>query len=199
VVDVNVKKQQITLKKNNGKTVQWDHQELNYNREEYVEVYEPGMRTVAVGEQIRWPRNDKNLGVCNGDTGTVIKVGKKTLTVMLNNGQTLEWNIQEFHRQHWKYNYARTVHDVQGKTSSRVLALLHSYSPLSNLKLFYTAISRALDDVQLIIDDAKELANAIIHQTGEKSRALLDSELKWHVEMVKRYTQDTEKPTTEKS
>jgi CYTH domain-containing protein len=112
---------------------------------------------------------------------------------------SLTWKTDEFNRQHWEYNYARTVNDAQGKTSDCVLALLHSYSPLSHLKLFYTAISRARYEVQLIVDDVKELTDAIIRQTGEKTRALLDNELKWHVEAVKRYASEVKESTMKKT
>jgi conjugative relaxase-like TrwC/TraI family protein len=62
VTGVNLEKQQLTIQTDKGKMLQWSPRQLETVLGGYVEVYQPQVRAVAVGEQIRWTRNDKAIG-----------------------------------------------------------------------------------------------------------------------------------------
>lgn len=173
VINIDTKKQQLTLQRANGKMLQWSSQPSDKKTKNVVEVYEPQTRALAVGEHIRWTRNDTRQGLCNGDTAIVLVAKSNKIVVRHANGKQMQWNPRDFHQQHWEYNYAKTVHNAQGKTAYRVLSALDSASLLSNLKLFYVALSRASDVIHFFVDDKKALLETLLFTTGEKTSALL--------------------------
>jgi ATP-dependent exoDNAse (exonuclease V) alpha subunit len=74
---------------------------------------------------------------------------------------------------HIDYGYASIVHSAQGKTSDNVIAVIESYRKnLTSQKTFYVEVSRAKNDISLIVDNKEKVINQLDIMTGEKSSGL---------------------------
>lgn len=107
----------------------------------------------AKGDHIMFLKNDKLIGVNNGQTGTInsidergiinVSVGKNRINVNLN------------HYNYVDHSYAITDYKSQGGSYSKVI-----FSALANrvnLNSFYVAATRAKDDFYLLTDDIDQL------------------------------------------
>ena len=74
---------------------------------------------------------------------------------------------------HLDHGWASTVHAFQGRTVDNIIAAMESSHPhLTTRKAFYVAISRAREGVELVTDDAKQLADHLETAIGERVSAL---------------------------
>ncbi len=105
---------------------------------------ERGNRQFAEGDRIIFLKNDRELGVKNGTTGTVEKAANGQLTVKLDNGKTAEFNQERY--KDVDHGYAMTVHKSQGVTVDRA-----HYLPgrMSDAELNYVAGSRHRDTITI--------------------------------------------------
>lgn len=78
---------------------------------------------ISTGERLLFRQNDKDVGVRNGDLGTVKVVHKNQLQIELDSGEIL--NIPKTY-QAIDYGYALTVHKSQGMTSEHAKVLIDS-------------------------------------------------------------------------
>ena len=129
----------------------------------------------------------------NNDTGKIIdikdfyykirltepfksKCDKKTIIYDKNNNDMVlyleEDNIVYVPESYFKPNYCRTVHSSQGLQYPIVIYILDKYSSLGNIRLNYTACSRAKDILYLIGDK-----NAFNKKNNPKKRNTLLSRL----------------------
>ncbi|OPY84929.1 MAG: Multifunctional conjugation protein TraI [Smithella sp. PtaU1.Bin162] len=111
------------------------------------------IKEFAQGDHIMFLKNDKLIGVNNGQTGTInsidesgiinVSVGKNRINVNLN------------HYNYVDHAYAITDYKSQGGSYSKVI-----FSALANrvnLNSFYVAATRAKDDFYLLTDDIDQL------------------------------------------
>jgi Ti-type conjugative transfer relaxase TraA len=73
-----------------------------------------GKRQMAAGDRVCFLRNDRQLGVYNGTTGTVLKGPEGTLRVRLDSGRRLTVPLERY--SDLDHGYALTVHKAQGVT-----------------------------------------------------------------------------------
>ena len=78
---------------------------------------------ISTGERLLFRQNDKDVGVRNGDLGTVKVIHKHQLQVELDSGEIL--NIPKTY-QAIDYGYALTVHKSQGMTTEHAKVLIDS-------------------------------------------------------------------------
>jgi ATP-dependent exoDNAse (exonuclease V) alpha subunit len=91
----------------------------------------------AVGDRVVCTRNNKRLGVVNGDVGTVGGVGDKGLIVILENGE-VELPETYLAAGNLTHGYALTVHKAQGATCDIALVWGETLRAESG----YTALTR---------------------------------------------------------
>lgn len=161
---------ELTLQRPDGTTMQ-----LNPNKTAKISVYEPERAELAVGDVVRINRQDKKLGLNNGDrmrvkslAGGVIKLEsiqrKKTdpvKSVELSSSKPL----------HLEHAYATTVHSAQGLTTERTLMSIDTKSRTTSMNLYYVALSRAEHEARLYTDCRERLAEAITRRF-DKTTAL---------------------------
>lgn len=82
---------------------------------------ERGMRNFAAGDRIVMLKNSRDIGVKNGSLGTVEAVDNGQLTVKMDNGETIEFNADQY--ADIDHGYAVTVHKSQGVTVDRAYLL----------------------------------------------------------------------------
>lgn len=91
------------------------------------------------GDWVLARRNNRRVGVHNGDLGVVAAVNENSVTVQLDRGPIVEVPNEYIADGHLDYGYAITVHKAQGATCDRTFVLgdesLHK-------ELGYTAMSR---------------------------------------------------------
>ncbi|WP_341742883.1 MobF family relaxase [Azonexus hydrophilus] len=117
---------------------------------------ERGAREFAPGDRVIFLKNDKELGVKNGTTGSVEKSEDGRLVVKLD-GKETRVDVQQEKYNRLDHGYAMTVHKSQGVTVDRA-----HYAPsgMTHREMSYVALSRQRESVQMHItrDQRGELA-----------------------------------------
>ena len=128
---------------------------------------ERGDRTFASGDRVMFLKNDRGLGIKNGSLGAVEFVTAKHMTVRLDAGRSVAFDLKDY--AHLDHGYAATIHKAQGVTVDRVHVLA---TPGLDRHAAYVALSRHRDCVQLhygrddFADDAK-LARVLSRGAGQ--------------------------------
>lgn len=138
-----------------------------------VEISRPIERSLAIGDKLRWTRNDNEKGLHNQQHLTVAKIdGTKLELFDPLTERRFEIDTKERSGQYWNYAYASTVYSSQGRTVGRIAVNLDMESSnLVDQKAFLVAISRHQHEIALFTDDADRLRHTIIEQTGDKTGA----------------------------
>ncbi|MEA5449236.1 MobF family relaxase [Leptolyngbya sp. CCNP1308] len=125
-------------------------------------VYTTQAISVAVGDRLKWTRNNPKVGIRNGQGFVVTRLeADGTATIRDGVGQTSTINLSG--NQYVDYAWVSTTYSSQGKTAERVLALL---GETTNREAFYVAISRAKRAVTLYTTSQADLV-----QLAQVSRA----------------------------
>lgn len=118
---------------------------------------ERGERQFADGDRVIFLKNDRQLGVKNGTTGTVEKAQEGRITIKTDDGKTVK--VNEVGYRDIDHGYAMTVHKSQGVTVDRA-----HYVPgqMSHRELAYVAASRHRESVHIhtTVEDKKDLVKS---------------------------------------
>ncbi|MFT3802821.1 MAG: MobF family relaxase [Burkholderiaceae bacterium] len=156
----------ITLRRQDGKTVQWRPTAMPH-----VAVHRAEQREVALGDRIRFTANDYGLGVVNGQSGTVEAIDHAVGELKVNVGSERTLTLDMSRPLRVDHAYCTTVHAAQGQTCDRVLVDADVSGTMANQSLYYVAISRARHGVTLYTDD-KELLPRAMSRLDIKQAAL---------------------------
>jgi len=123
------------------------------------------IKEFAKGDHIMFLKNDKVIGVNNGQTGTInsidesgiinVSVGRNRINVNLN------------HYNYVDHAYAITDYKSQGGSYSKVI--FSALADRVNLNSFYVAATRAKDDFYLLTDDVDKLTKHASRPQDKKS------------------------------
>ena len=105
---------------------------------------ERGERTFASGDRIMFLKNERSMGVKNGSLGIVQSVTSVRMTVMLDDGRAVAFDLKDYAQ--IDQGYAATIHKAQGVTVDRVHVLA---TPGLDRHAAYVALSRHRDHVDL--------------------------------------------------
>jgi Ti-type conjugative transfer relaxase TraA len=105
---------------------------------------ERGDRFFAAGDRVMFLKNDRELEVKNGSLGVVEFVTARDMTVRLDTGRSVAFDLKDY--AHLDHGYAATVHKAQGVTVDRVHVLA---TPGLDRHAAYVALSRHRENVQL--------------------------------------------------
>ncbi|PBN41376.1 Ti-type conjugative transfer relaxase TraA [Sphingobium sp. D43FB] len=103
-----------------------------------------GERNFAPGDRIMFLRNERSLEVKNGTLGQVRELFPQRMTVRLDNGRTVAFDLK--HYADIDHGYAATIHKAQGMTVDRAHVLA---TPGLDRHAAYVALSRHRESVQL--------------------------------------------------
>ena len=131
-------------------------------------VSEQDKRDLAVGDELRFTRNNKEIGVNNGTLGKVVEINGETVVLSTKAGHvTLQAGAKS--DSHIDYAYAMTVHASQGKTTQDNNLLITSDSGKAmSERAFYVGITRPREDMT-IYTDSKPHAMKLIQQVMDKT------------------------------
>ncbi|MEG2988298.1 MAG: AAA family ATPase [Oscillospiraceae bacterium] len=154
------------------------------NLQSTLSVKTPQNELLWDGDRVMVTENDWEVGVCNGDIGTLnllnIEKEKTTYSLTLPTGQLAAWYNQPVVRT-LTQAYAITVHKSQGSEYDTVyLPIMRNFSGMMNRNLLYTAISRGKKQVVLVGDpDTLELA---LQKLPPKRRSMLVQKIHMRLE-----------------
>lgn len=136
-----------------------------------VSVYREAEREFSAGDRLQFRAPFHAQKVTNGELGTLEKIEKGKLTVVLDSGRSIEFPIEK--NRHIDHGYAVTSHSSQGQTVNRVLVNADTREPdkLLNQRMAYVATSRARLDARIYTDSDQRLSAALARQV-DKSTAL---------------------------
>jgi conjugative relaxase-like TrwC/TraI family protein len=115
-------------------------------------VYQAQEMSVAVGDRLRWSKNDTTAGIRNGQTFTVLGFEDQQTQIEYADGKTDLVNLNG--TRYVDYAWVSTTYSAQGKTAERVLA---TTDRTLNQEAFYVICSRAKYQLSLYTDDKAEL------------------------------------------
>ncbi|MBR1277473.1 Ti-type conjugative transfer relaxase TraA [Bradyrhizobium sp. AUGA SZCCT0283] len=105
---------------------------------------ERGDRHFASGDRIMFLQNERSLGVKNGTLGTIEQVSAQSMTVEIDDGRSVHFDLRDYNR--IDHGYAATIHKAQGMTVDRAHVLA---TPGMDVHGSYVALSRHRDGVDL--------------------------------------------------
>ncbi len=116
-------------------------------------IYTTQSIPIAVGDRLRWTRNNRTANVRNGQTIEVTQIQPDGRAKVIDaEGKTRIVDVTG--HQYLDYAWVSTTYSSQGKTANRVLALLGN---TVNREAFYVAISRAKHELTLYTAGREEL------------------------------------------
>jgi conjugative relaxase-like TrwC/TraI family protein len=115
-------------------------------------VYQSQELEVAVGDRLRWSKNDTSAGIRNGQTFTVLGFEDQQTQIQYADGKTDRVNLNG--TCYVDYAWVSTTYSAQGKTADRVLA---ATDRTLNQESFYVICSRAKYQLTLYTDNKTEL------------------------------------------
>jgi hypothetical protein len=122
-----------------------------------LDEFVTGERAFAVGDRVVTTRNDRRLGVINGQTGTLTGIGDCTLTLLLDRGSSVELPERYAHEGRLEHGYASTAHRAQGATVDVAFVL---GSDELYREWGYTALSRHRDVARFYVTATPDFLNA---------------------------------------
>ena len=163
----------VTLENKTGKSIRWNPKILGAGKRNSVGVYQNDKRELFAGDHIRWTENDKERGVYNGNSATVVFIKGNIMAYQNQKGETHQLNLSDQKNRHWDYAYTRTLYGAQGKTAEHVVMHGEDFRKnLTNQKSFYVGISRVKNDLKIFVNDKSKYITAVQARMGEKTSAL---------------------------
>jgi len=117
-------------------------------------VYRVQPIDIAIGDRLRWTKNDRAAKTRNGQHFTVMEIGADGKVLAGDGAGESRW-FDLAGRSHVDYAWVSTTYGSQGKTADRVLALMGEKT--TNKEVFYVAVSRAKHGLMMYAADKHEL------------------------------------------
>ena len=133
-----------------------------------LSVYAVEKTELAVGDQVRVTRNNKDFDLATNDRFVVVASNPGHL-VLEGGGRTVELTGKA--AQFISLAYCSTVHSAQGATCDKVILNIDTKSRTTTKEVWYVGISRARFEADVYTNDAGGLAKAVNRING-KSAAL---------------------------
>jgi ATP-dependent exoDNAse (exonuclease V) alpha subunit len=147
VVDIQREPNTLTVRGEDGQVVTFDPAKCVKKL-----VYQPAVLDVAVGDRLRWTRNDRHQHRRNGQELTVEAINGTQVTAVDPSGQRYEIDGQTW--QYLDYAWGHTIHSAQGKTADRVMVLAHDNIDQES---FYVACSWVKHHLSVYTDSLEHL------------------------------------------
>jgi hypothetical protein len=100
-------------------------------------MVERGVRGFASGDRVMFLQNERSLSVKNGTLGTIERVSTQSMTVRVDDGRSVGFDLKDYNR--IDHGYAATIHKAQGMTVDRTHVLA---TPGMDAHGSYVALSR---------------------------------------------------------
>ncbi|MDA8377340.1 MAG: relaxase domain-containing protein [Planctomycetia bacterium] len=118
------------------------------------------------GDQVFFRKNDKERGVINGTSGTVVIDSNGQAAIKTDTGEMIR--IDPKKAEALDYNYAVTTHAVQGGTRKTSIPVFTAGGSVS-AKLFYVAVTRETHELEVITDDTDKMLKQVSKYVEKES------------------------------
>ena len=145
---------------------------------------------LSSGDRILFLRNDRQLGISNGEFATISKIDGDKITVKLGKTSTREMTFSTNEYQDFNYGYAATVHKSQGSTYDHVFVYVAGRS--WDRFLSYVAMTRHRKMLNVYADQS-QFKNLTELKAVLSRSTLRDSVLDWPLSFAIRRGFDPEK------
>jgi hypothetical protein len=160
IVSTDNKKHTITVKKNNG-----THHRIDLaNHGSMISTYRPLKKQFGIGERIMFGRNDKKLGIKNGQSG-IIKELDENYLIIEKQGKEITLDLQSY--SFIDYAYAITDIKAQGKTARNVIVA--ASAKRVSKESFYVQLTRAKTNLKFFVNDAQKFRISIEIEKSKNS------------------------------
>ena len=134
----------------------------------HLQVYNHDLKEFAVGDKIIFLKNDKGLGVKNGQTADIIAIDEKTnkMTVKTAKGELTFNPISQY--SYISHGYAITDYKSQGQTAKHVLYHADTDKGI-NFNQAYVAITRGKQSVDIYTNDKAEFKKQVYDEQRKTS------------------------------
>ena len=147
-----------------------DGRELSFSAERYCEIDIPDKVDIeekinlAAGDRVLFTRNDREVGVKNGQLGTVLSYSGGNLSVEIDSGDRVNFRQEDY--SDIAHGYATTVHKSQGMTVD------HSYflgNESLDKHLAYVGMSRHRESMDIYTDDESRFRYAVSRDNRQET------------------------------
>jgi ATP-dependent exoDNAse (exonuclease V) alpha subunit len=162
IVGVDITKNTITIQGKNGK-------KFTINTKEYGDkfsVFRTKEIEISRGDRIITLKNDKTLGIKNGEMWQVVKVSKDGTITIKNENKEKTFNIIKDYN-YIDHGYAVTVHKSQGMTVSKVI--YDASATRTNYNEIYTAVTRGKTEYSIYTDNKQVFYDRMKHEQFKTS------------------------------
>ncbi len=162
---IEVKEQMVRLEaRHGGERIDWEPAKVSG-----VRVYYEERTPLAEGDRVIFRENSRELGVVNGDRGTIVRASEQEFGVRLDRGgRELTLGTEQGAR--LEHAYATTVHAAQGQTVDHVV-IAGETGRLASAEQAYVSFSRARESAVVYTDAPGRLREAW-SEWREKENAL---------------------------
>lgn len=170
-----------------------------------MNVYDVVEKKFGAGDQVMFQKNDKNVGVKNGQTGTIKDIDENgTATVGIGNPRKAEYrevtmNLDNKGDKAYTYvdhSYCQTSHKSQGSTYDKCIASYDVSKHKTNFNEAYVAATRQEQDVSVYTNDKKAFKEQV--QIEQNKISTLDPVFKKFEGKMQENRQEATKETLEK-
>jgi conjugative relaxase-like TrwC/TraI family protein len=140
-------------------------------RNPHFSAYNEAQRDVAVGDLMRFTRNDYGKGIINSELGRVTAISLDASRMTLETAGGKEVSLPTDRPVFLDHGYCVTAHAAQGKTTDRVMVEVDAGGALTDARWLYVAVSRARNEAKIYTDDRQMLEQAV-SSSRDKSTAM---------------------------
>lgn len=149
---------------------------------EHLAVYQEKEKDFTEGDKILFTKNDKELDVQNGTTGTIENIDEDgKITVDIGDGKSVEFDSDTY--SYLDHAYAVTVHKSQGQTADTTILFAKTTDDAlsqNSTEMFYVAATRAEEDFQVFTpnsDTLEEMVKGSQEKTSTLDYVVIGSEI----------------------
>jgi len=124
------------------------------------DVYNVVEKRFGVGDRVVFSKNDRNVGVSNGQTGVIRKFQKDGTAVITLNHKTVKCNLNNTGSNAYNYldhGYCITTHKSQGAGFDNVIVYADLNAMGTNYNAFYVMATRVKENIAIVTNDKQKL------------------------------------------
>lgn len=134
-------------------------------------AFEESERAFAEQDRIVFLKNDYKLDVQNGLIGTIQQIDGEKLSVQLDNGDPLEFRLDQY--RYLDHAYCSTIHKAQGQTVDQVILAADSTAgEMNNTESLYVAVTRSREGATIYGNHQESLHEQFCQGEGKSSAFL---------------------------
>jgi len=155
-----------------------------------LQAYKEKEINLSTGEKIIFTKNDKKLGINNGESATIKDIDKEGNFTFYMEEKNVEisFNVKDYN--YIDYGYAITTMKSQGQTAKNVIAYMKADN--QNFNSFYVATTRAEEKIKIFTDNKKSLKEFTqVEQVKYNATTLWEQLEKKESEKLDRYRNNT--------